>query len=383
MSDDLIYLDSNSYCPILPEVYNFAINNLNTPLNPSSLHSLGQVANSLVEETRDSILNYINSSNHKVLFTSCGSEANNLAILGLKKNFDLYICTAAEHKSIIQPIKQTRNFLILDVDQDGCPNLDTLEAVLKQNLDKKIFLSTIYVNNETGVINNLETIIPKLRLIHNNLTIHSDMGQAFGKLEDLSNLDFKKLDLDLATLIGYKFGSMPGASALIYRSDIEIKPMIFGGSQEYNLRAGTENTVAIHSIKIALDTIYQKTKNSDKTTLRNYLEKNIKKICNLYEKDLIIFSENTQRIWNTSYFAVKDLESKIQLMFFNSHKIYIGTGSACSAGLDEDSHVLESMGFKKNIRKCAVRISINTQSNLREIEIFLEKFEKLIKKFSR
>ncbi len=251
IKDNYIYLDSNSYSKVLPKVREMVINFIDHPLNPSSIHYLGQQANGFVEDTRDCLKKYLNCKNdYDVIFTSGGSEANNLAIERANfGDFDLHICSAAEHKSVLYPIQNKRNFLIASVDSCGNIDLEKLIEILKNNQNKKIFLSIIYVNNETGVINNLSEIVKHVRLVHDNVVIHSDIAQGLGKLRDLNDLDFQKLDIDLATVIGYKFGAMVGAGALIYRKTIAMKPMILGGSQEYNLRAGTENVMAIYSMQ--------------------------------------------------------------------------------------------------------------------------------------
>ena len=495
IQNNYIYFDANSGNQILPEVKQMVINFMDHPLNPSSIHYLGQQANGFIEDTRDCLKQYLNLKNdYGVIFTSGGSEANNLAICGVESdninnntkehivrhspelphasagipsassgsfdskytnNFDLYICTAAEHKSVLYPIKTKKNFIIASITKDGIVNLERLIKIIEENKDKKIFLSLIYINNETGAINNLVEIVRQVRSVANNIVIHSDMGQAVGKLPDLNDLDFQKLDVDLATIIGYKFGAMVGAGALIYRKNLTIKPMILGGSQEYDLRAGTENVMAIYSMKLALDALYEggllfsststlsSTANevsalssnvtqdilrssahtnlsssderkrnagdplgkfstlngynanninqwtpsiddkhqseNDSSNLRDYFESQLKQI--IQPDHLIIFSENTNRIWNTSYFAITTLEAKTQLMFFNSNKIYIGTGSACSAGLDEDSHVLSAMGFDEKIRKCTIRVSLNIFSTKDRLDILLEKLQQLYCKF--
>ncbi len=151
-----------------------------------------------------------------------------------------------------------------------------------------------------------------------------------------------------------------------------------GGSQEYNLRAGTENVMAIYSMKVALNEIYEEKIDCEENLIK-YFEGKLKEIVS--PKDLTIFSENGQRIWNTSYFAISGLDAKTQLMFYNSNKVYVGTGSACSAGLDEDSYVLSAMGFDEQIRKCAVRVSLSVVSKKKDIDILLEKLQQLYERF--
>ncbi len=367
-----IYLDCNASGFPLPAVCNMVQNFIVHPLNPSSTHYLGQVANGLVEDTREFLLDYTNcDSSHKCIFLSCGSEANNFAINNIEGNFDLYICTAGEHKSVILPISAKTNHLIAQIDKNSLIDEDNLLSILSQNQDKKIFLSIIYANNETGAINDLKNLIDKIRKIHKNIIIHSDIAQAIGKI----NIDITALDLDLATIVGYKFGGIVGGAALLHRKKIKFQPMIFGGSQESNLRAGTENVLAIYAMKIALENQpnYQNIQ-----ILRDNFEKNLIDLCG---NDAKIFAHDVDRIPNTSYFAVSNLPSKTQLIAYSNAKIYLGSGSACSAGLDEDSHVLKAMNCNEQERKDAIRMSLGWQNNIEEINIFVNGLKELYNKF--
>ena len=370
--DNYIYLDFNSSGKILPEVLEMINVYGKHPLNSSSTHYLGQIANGLIEDTRDFLREYLHCPNYNCIFVGTGSEANNLAISYIDANFDLYICSAGDHKSIFETIQRKKNFIIAPIDENSLIDEKQLIEIIDQNKDKKIFLSMIYANNETGAINDLRSLIEKVRSIHNQITIHSDIAQAIGKIR----INIKDLDLDLATIIGYKFGGLIGSAGLIYRKNIKLNPMIFGGSQESNLRAGTENALATYSMKIALENQpdYLKIKE-----LRDSFEVEIKKICS-YE-DLRIFAENITRITNTSYFAIKNLSAKTQLVAYSNEKIYLGSGSACSAGMDEDSHVLMAMGCDEDERKNAIRMSLGWHNSQEEIHIFVKKLKQLYNKF--
>ena len=152
--------------------------------------------------------------------------------------------------------------------------------------------------------------------------------------------------------------------------------MIYGGSQESNLRAGTENTIAIYSMKVALENQPNYSKIQE---LRDDFEKNMKEICDL--RNLRIFAENVKRVQNTSYFSIKNLPAKTQLIAYSNEKIYLGSGSACSAGLDEDSHVLKAMKCDENQMKNAIRMSLSWKNTQEEIHIFVKKLKDLYNKF--
>ena len=388
MTDNYIYIDYNSCGIVLPEVEIAIKDMISQPLNPSSTHYLGQKASGYLETSREIIKEYLGCGNtYDVMFTSTGSEANNLIINNLmyyeKKIFDIWICTAGEHKSVLQPILNKENHFIISLSEEGIVNEKQLYDFLSDNLDKKIFLSIICANNETGAINFLPEIIKQCRAIHQNLIIHSDFGQAIGKIasakedhdENTFNLNISELDLDAVTIIGYKFGAMVGAAALVYKKNLNLTQMIVGGSQENNLRAGTENVMAVHSIGIALD---NQPSRENTRILRDYFEFSLMQM--ISEKDLIIFSQNVLRIGNTSYFVVKELISKAQLIYYHQEKIYLGSGSACSVGLDEESHVLTAMGYPPAIRKCAVRASFGYKNIQSDVDKLLEKLGQLYKK---
>ncbi len=370
--EQYIYLDYNASGLPLLEVLNMVNDFAKHPLNPSSTHYLGQIANGLIEDTRDFLKEYLSCNHYNCLFVSSGSEANNLAINCIDEDFDLYLCSNGEHKSVFEPISRKENFIAVPIDENSLINQEKLIEIISQNQNKKIFLSIIYANNETGAINDLKEIIKKIRSIHNQIIIHSDMAQAIGKVK----IDIKDLDLDIATIIGYKFGGLIGSASLIYKKNIKLKPMIYGGSQESNLRAGTENTIAIYSMKVALENQPNYSKMQE---LRDDFEKNLKEICDL--RDLRIFAENVKRVQNTSYFAIKNLPAKTQLIAYSNEKIYLGSGSACSAGLDEDSHVLKAMKCDENEMKNAIRMSLSWKNTQEEIHIFVKKLKDLYNKF--
>jgi cysteine desulfurase len=371
---DYIYLDFNSSGRVLPEVLEMTNDFLIHPLNPSSTHYLGQIASGLIEDTRDFLKDYFNCSNHNCLFLGSGSEANNLAINYIDQEFDLYICSGGDHKSVYQTISNKKNHIVASIDKNSLIDSENLIDIIQKNKEKRIFLSIIYANNETGAINDLKNLIKEIRLVHNEVIIHSDIAQAIGKIK----IDINDLDLDLATIIGYKFGGLIGSAALIYRKNIKLKSMIYGGSQESNLRAGTENAVSIYSMRVALENQpdYFKIKE-----LRDNFEKELKIICNC--DDLRIFAENVDRIQNTSYFSISNLPSKTQLISYSNEKIYLGVGSACSAGLDEDSHVLIEMGCNHEERKNAIRMSLGWNNTQEEIHIFVQKLKQLYNKFKQ
>lgn len=368
MSNQYIYFDYNSASIPSLEVIAAVNTIINQPLNASAIHSLGQKSFGLIEDARDIILRKIANKNYNIVFTATGSEANNMAIKTIN-GIELFICSAAEHKSVIMAMHENKE--IIPVDNNSLINENALFEMIEKNVNKKIFLSLIYANNETGAINDLPRIINKIRTLHNNIIIHSDIACMIDK----KPLNLVDLGVDMATIIAYKFGGILGAAALIYKKNIDLKPMIEGGMQESNLRAGTENALAIHAMKVAIDRINY---NQEVQILRDYFESELKKITN---QEVVIFSETVNRINNTSYFAIEGLTSKTAIIALNGENIYVSAGSACSAGLDEASHVLIAMNIPENLRKCAIRVSFGISNKKEEVEILLDRLSKLYRKF--
>lgn len=365
----MIYLDNNSASLALPEVLQATQELLALPLNPSALHSFGQKAFGILELARDTVKNTLGAHNYNVFFTATGSEANNLAIKGIMA--DHFVCPKVEHKSVITTISTTKSFDILDVNEDGVFDYAQLLDILSEHRESRVFLSLMHANNETGVITDIKRIIKEARAVHRNLIIHSDMAQSVGKIP----VDISELDLDCATIIGYKIGGLPGASALIIRPGLALAPMMFGGMQESGKRPGTENVVAIAAMAKALKIIVPACPNIERITqLRDHFES---WLCQ-FDAHSIIFGKNQQRIGNTSFFAIPNLQAQHVLIAANRHNIQLGTGASCSAGLDVHSHVLEAMKVHSSIKKCAVRLSLGMSSTIDDIEAVLSCLKSLL-----
>ncbi|QLK56007.1 aminotransferase class V-fold PLP-dependent enzyme [Ehrlichia ruminantium] len=353
-----IYADYNSTSTILPEV-KYQLNNLSyiKLYNPSSIHKLGQKTKSIIEEARNIAIKQLNAQYYDVVFTSSGTEANNLVINSTSDY--KHLISSTEHLSII---KCATNAELIPVDSNGIICLNALSSLLHKFKDDKILVSVMTANNETGAIQPIKKIV---ELSHKfGALVHTDAIQACGKI----HIDIEDLGVDLLTISSHKLGSIAGAGVLFFNSKkINIKPMIIGGHQEKGLRAGTENVLAIYLLSISLSNLYKSiTKMLLVEKLRNKLENEILSLV----PNAQIFSRNVERLPNTSCISMPNVNSEIQVISFDIKNIAVGNGSACSTGVVEPSHVLSAMGVNQEIANNSIRISLSpdtTDEHIRTI----------------
>jgi cysteine desulfurase len=356
-----IYLDYNASAPIDKQVALALRDFLNhqVALNPSSIHSDGRKARTILEEARKNILASVtnNINQYRLVFMSSGSEANNMLVNSFQ---DIaFITSETEHVSILECAHSNR--FLIEVEENGTVNPKTLENLLAQINGKKI-VSIMLANNETGVINDIKQLC---NITHKNGGLfHCDASQAYGKIK----LDLENLNVDFITLSSHKAGGPTGAAALIARNDIELTPLIKGGKQEIGLRAGTENLLAINGFANAALQINQRiTKHENIAFLRNFMEQEIKKNC----AHANFFGSGSERIANTSCIRMPGIKSEEQLIKFDLAGISVSAGSACSSGRISASHVLKAMKIDEAQANEVIRVSMGPETSKDEIEQFI------------
>ncbi len=367
----ITYLDNNATTEMLPEVKTLLMTSIaeTGALNPSSIHSLGREAKHLVEAARNIIIKALNAdlSKFNVIFTSSGTEANNTLIKGLNDNTDLFI-SAIEHSSLLKPAKKRSNTFIIKVTNEGLIDLNDLVQKLEQSKNTEKLISIMLANNETGVIQDFPKIIEVAK--EHNAFVHTDASQAFGKM----SFDFQELPVDAITISSHKIGGPLGASALIKRKKLKLIPLIEGGPQEDNMRAGTENILGIigfaEAAKLIKATIQ---KYQDQKKNRDYLEKELKAI----DKDLKIYAQNKKRLPNTSCIASSKFTSALQQIHMDLENIAISGGSACASGKVSKSHVLEAMDNNDELIQNAIRVTLGINSTQSDIKNFIDSWKKL------
>lgn len=329
-----IYLDYNATAPLRPQAFAAMQQILLHPSNPSSVHRFGREAKKHLEAARKLIAEAISAWPNEVLFTASGTEANVTALRGTGRPV---IAAATEHSSVLKSAQHT-----IPVDSSGIVDFTALESALKAS--PGALVSVMLANNETGVIQP----IPELAsLCHaHGALLHCDAVQALGKIP----VDLGTLNADLLSLSAHKIGGPVGAAALVVRRDLPLAPLLPGGGQELNRRAGTENLAAIAGFAAALAAA-SPSEMKDQQSWRDAAEAELK------ASGAILFGAGGKRLPNTSCLAMPNVTGEVQLMDLDLRGIAVSTGSACSSGRILASHVLLAMGVERSLAGSAIRVS--------------------------
>lgn len=376
-----VYFDHNATTPIRPEVKEAMLPFLDEKFgNPSSLHWAGREVRAYVEEAREKAAKLINAEPSEIVFTSCGSEGDNMAIKGvlmgnLKKGRHL-ITTIVEHPAVYNTCRFLEKFgfevTYIPVDSYGMINIDDIKKALRKDT---VLISVMYANNETGNIFPVKEIA---KIAHNEgIVFHTDAVQVAGKIP----LDVKDLDVDLLTISGHKFNAPKGVGFQYVKKGMEILPLISGGHQERGLRAGTENMAGVVAMgkacELALNEMDEKQKKVG--ALRDKLEKGI------LDKvpDTVINGHPEQRLHNTSNISFKYIEAEALLVMLDMNGIAVSTGSACSSGATEPSHVLTAMNLDPLCSRGALRFSLGYGNTEEDVDYCLQVLPPLVEKIRK
>ncbi len=343
--------------------------------NPSSFHDLGSEARKILENCRFKIANMLNASSQEIVFTSGGTESNNLAIKGVafanKSKGNHIITTKIEHDSILNSCKylEKNGFKVtyLDVDSNGLLDLEKLKSAITKDT---VLISVIYANNEIGTIQNISEIG---KIAHqNNIIFHTDACQAF-----LLDIDVKKLNVSLLTLNSSKMHGPKGAALLYVKKGTKIDPLIHGGEQEFGLRSGTENLLSIIGFTKALE-ISQENKREtveNLTKLRNKLIKNILQI-----PETKLNGHLDLRLPNNVNISIKGLESEALILHLNDNNIYVSSGSACSSNKIGISHVIKALKVPEEYARGTLRFTLSRYTTEEEIDFVSKILKEIIQK---
>jgi len=365
------YFDSAATTPIDLEVIKL-MNDINLSHfgNPSSIHQQGQKSHNIIEKSRKSIAQLLQCSDSEILFTSGGSESNNIVLKGVLKKGDHFITSSYEHPSIAKLVSelQSKNIevSIIKPNSDGIIETQMVLSEIKENTK---LVSIMYVNNELGTLNPIPEIGEALK--NKNIFFHSDAVQYAGKGE----LNLSSLSIDMLSLGAHKFYGPKGIGILYIKKGTTIEPLISGGGQENGMRAGTENISAIAGMELALKMAYY---NFDSN--HTY----IKSLENHFLKELtdnnIDYRVNGERnringILNITFFQVDGHALLINLDMLN---IAISYGSACSSGSASVPQTLLEINMPEQEARCTVRISIGKTINKDDINFLVDSLKNII-----
>ncbi|MDP2276880.1 MAG: cysteine desulfurase NifS [Nitrospirota bacterium] len=364
-----IYLDNNATTNIAPEVLEEMLPYLKEMYgNPSSMHTFGEQLRKSIEEARARVAKFLNAEPEEIIFTSCGTESNNTAIMSAVESLPQkkhIVTSAVEHPSVVNFCKYLERkgyrTTFIPVDKQGRLRLDEFSKALD---DDTALASLMYANNETGVIFPLMEIGEMLK--ERGVLFHTDAVQAVGKIP----IDLKKLPVDMLSLSGHKLHAPKGVGALYVRKGTRFSPYMIGGHQERGRRAGTENVASIvglgRACEFAGENLYKEM--SYLRGLRDRLETALLKLC----PDARVNGDTENRLPNTSNLSFEYIEGEAILLKLNEFGICASSGSACTSGSLTPSPVLMAMDVPATAIHGSVRFSLSRYNTEAEVEKVIE-----------
>ncbi len=377
-SEDLIYLDYNATTPLDPRVLERMMPYLSGNCgNPSSIHSPGSVARAAIDAAREKISDFLHVKPSEIIFTSGGSESNNFALKGLVRPLldkgNHLVTTAVEHASCLETFRylEKSGFEVtrLPVDSSGMVFPEQFRQAVT---DRTILFSCMYVNNETGVISPIREIGEIAR--ERGIVFHTDAVQALGKIR----INFSDLPVDAASFSSHKICGPKGAGALYLRKGVSIEPLVHGGGQERGKRSGTENVAAVSGFGSACEILQEDLdeQNQRLATLRDWL---FEELCKTID-GAYLNGHTEKRVDNTLNMGFPGVAGDAVVMNLDAAGIAVSTGSACSEGNVDPSHVLLAMGLEKQDALYSVRFSFGRFTKRKEIRRVAELLPTIVKR---
>jgi cysteine desulfurase len=368
-----VYLDWNATTPLRPQAREAMAAAWDLQGNPSSVHAEGREARRLIEAARLTIAGAVGALPRNVIFTSGGTEANTLALTpGLRRDqgppVGRLLISAIEHASVLAGGRYADETIAsIGVTRSGLLDLERLRALLAGG--PPALVSVMLANNETGAV---QPVVEVAKMVHAaGGLLHVDAIQAFGKI----SCEINQMNADLMSLSAHKIGGAKGVGALVLADGvIGLQPQLRGGGQELGRRAGTENVAGIAGFGAAAKAAMADLE-SDATRLkilRNRLESGLRQT-----PDVIVFSDDAPRLPNTTLYTVPGLRAETAVIGFDLAEIAVSSGSACSSGKVQPSHVLKAMGFDGELAQGAVRLSLGWSTSEADIDRCLEAWRKL------
>jgi cysteine desulfurase len=365
-----VYLDNNATTPVLPEVLEAMRPYFGDHFgNASSIHHHGQETRAAVERARESVAALLGCRTSEVVFTSGGTEADNLAIFGLARSGDHVITSTIEHHAVLNACKHLAMKMtgceVTYIPVDGRGLLDPADVKRAIRPNTKL-ITSMFANNETGVVQPVAEI-GKIAA-EADIYFHTDAVQAAGKIA----IDVNQIGCDLLTISGHKFHGPQGVGALYVRKGTQLEPMLYGGSHERSRRAGTENVPGIVGLgKAAESAIAGLERGDDRAdqkmaAARDRLESELLKI-----EATGLNGEDAPRVPNTTNIYFDGIEGEALVIALDLKGLAVSTGAACSSGAIEPSHVLTAMGLRPDRAKASIRFSLGKQNTPADVDFAL------------
>ena len=373
-----IYLDYNATAPIHPEVLEAMQPYLTEKFgNPSSLHSFGREAKVAVEEAREKVAKLINAHPSEIYFTSCGSESDNWAIKGIlwanKNKGNHIIISKIEHQAVLETCKflEENGYSVtyLDVDKFGMVDPDNLRKSVRKDT---VIVSIMHANNEVGTIQPIEELLKIAK--ERNVVFHTDAVQSIGKI----SVDVQKLGVDLLSISGHKLYAPKGIGVLFIKRGTKITSLLQGGNQERSRRAGTENVASIVGLGKACE-IAMRDLDEYQDKMKRLSESFLKKILDTIP-EVYLNGHPTLRVPNTVNLSFNGCDGESIILGLDLQGVAVSSGSACSIGSLEPSHVLMAMGVPKHLTLGSVRFSFGRFNSMEDVEYVTEILPGIVEK---
>ncbi len=366
-----IYLDHNATTALHPQVKEAMIEAMGVFGNPSSIHAQGRKARALVEKAREEVALSINADRDEIVFTASGSEANNTLLHTFFHHNKKILISSIEHPCIYETVKKHHNpSVCISVDQYGKIDMPKLTKALEE--EKIGLVSIMLANNEIGTIQDIKEIA---MLAHSyGALVHTDAVQAFGKIP----VDVRELDVDYLTISAHKVYGPKGTGALYVKRGSLFSPLIYGGHQEKNKRAGTENVLGIIGFGKAASLAMQELKVNAgkymylKKRLLSGIEKNI--------PDITVNGHLEDCVPNTLNITFSGVEGESMALYLDEEGVCVSTGSACSSATLDPSYVLLAIGASHEHAHASIRFSLGRENTQEEIDYVIETLPKIMQK---
>ncbi len=353
ISGSYIYLDHNASSPVRPQATEKMLEVLEMGANPSSVHRAGRYVHEKIDLARRTLASFIEAHPDNIIFTSGGTESNNMALQGFL--WEKIFISATEHESVYKAVSDPQ---IIPVLKSGLLDLEVLDRSLGQvSNPEKTLLSIHWANNETGVIQPLEEIVTIAQ--RHKVKLHVDAVQILGKIP----FSFKDSGVDMMSFSAHKVGGPQGSGALVVQKNVSITPLLKGGGQEKFRRAGTENVAGIVGFGEALNHVDFGFQNTLKTW-HSQMERALKRQAGE------IFGDAAPRLSNTTCVSMAGIPNATQLIAFDLVGIAVSAGAACSSGKITASRIIQQMGYSKEIAETAIRISSGWNTREQDLLLF-------------
>ena len=372
------YLDNSATTRVLDSVKDLMVTIMTEDYgNPSSMHRKGMEAERYVREARENIARTLKVQDKEIIFTSGGTESNNMALIGgamaNKRAGNHIITTRIEHASVYNPLAflESQGFSVtyLDVDRKGHISLSDLQEALRP---ETILVSIMYVNNEIGAVEPVEEIGRIVKAYRPSILFHVDAIQAYGKYE----IRPKKQNIDLLSVSGHKIHGPKGVGFLYISEKAKVQPLILGGGQQNGMRSGTDNVPGIAGLGAAAEEIYRNLEKNNEHlySLKEYIAKGLERIPDIRINGMPL-REGAPQILSISVMGVR---SEVLLHALEDREIYVSAGSACSSHKRKPSATLSAMGMSGDQIESTVRLSFSESNTIEEADCFLRAMEELV-----